>query len=365
MHFLCDRIKLTEALQILQNVVGTNTTLPILSNIYIDTVDKNTLALTANNLEVGIHIKIDATVGEQGSCTLPGKKLYEITREMIGSNVEIEISSDYVGVIKSGNAVYRIMGMSGEDYPPMPRLDKAHNVKISEEMLRELLRKTSYAISNDETRYLLNGVYMVISKGEIIVVATDGRRLAMVKKISEIDANLEVAVIIPARTVAELMRLIHGEGDMEILFCENQVGFKKNNVMMVSKLIEGKFPNYEQVIPKKSRERVLLNKQEFMSVIRRVALITSGKSNLVKFSFNKGLLTLTASNPDIGEAKDDMNVDYSGEEFSIAFNPSYLTEALKVMDEEQIAFEFTESNLPGVIKSDDSFTYVIMPMKLR
>jgi len=365
MHFLCDRIKLTEALQILQNVVGTNTTLPILSNIYMDTLDKNTLALTANNLEVGIHIKLDATIGEQGSCTLPGKKIYEITREMVGSNVEIEVSSDFIGVIKSGNAVYRIMGMTGEDYPPMPRLDKAHSVKINEETLKELLRKTSYAISTDETRYLLNGVYMVISKGEIVVVATDGRRLAMVNKKSEIDPNLEVAIIIPAKAVAEVMRIIGGEGEIEILFSENQVGFKKENMMMVSKLIEGKFPNYEQVVPKKSREKVVLNKQEFMSIIRRVSLITSGKSNLVKFSFNNNMLTLTASNPDIGEAKDEMPVDYSAEEFNIAFNPTYLLDALKVIDDEQISFEFTESNLPGVIKTDESFTYVIMPMKLR
>lgn len=365
MHFLCDRTVLTEALHVLQNIVGMNTTLPILSNILIEVTDKKELTLTSTNLEVGIQFKLNVDVKEEGMCTLPGKKLYEITREMAGEKVEIEVSSDYIGIIKSGNGVYRLMGLGADEFPRLPRLDKVHSAKVTGEVLKKLLAKTAYAISTDEARYVLNGVYFIVAKGEVIVVATDGRRLAMVRKKTEVDPNLEVDIIIPAKTVNELMRIVHGEKEVEILFSETQVGFRMGNMLMISRLIEGKFPNYDQVIPKKTKEKVKVNREEFLSIIRRVSLITNGKSNMVKFRFHDGTLTLTASNPDIGEAKDDMTIDYKSEDFSIAFNPVFLVDALKVLEEETITFEFSESTLPGVVKSSDEFTYVVMPMKLR
>lgn len=365
MQFSCDRTALTDALHILQNVVGTNTTLPILSNILIEITDKKELTLTATNLELGIQFKLDVTGSEDGTCTLPGRKLYEITREMAGDTIEVEISSDYIGIIKSGSAVYRLMGLAADEYPRLPRLDKVHTAKVNADTLKDLLKKTSYAISSDETRYVLNGVFFVVSKGDIVVVATDGRRLAMVKEGTDIDPNLEASIIIPAKTVSELMRILHGDQEIEILFSETQVGFRVGSMLMISRLIEGKFPNYDQVIPKKTKETVSLDREEFMSIIRRVALINSSKSNLVKFRFHDGTLTLSASNPDIGEAKDDMDVEYKGDDFSIAFNPNYMIDALKILEDESVHFEFSDSTAPGVLKSGDVFTYVIMPMKLR
>ncbi|MEW6535311.1 MAG: DNA polymerase III subunit beta [Candidatus Auribacterota bacterium] len=365
MHFICERSVLNEALHILQNVVGTNTTLPILSNILVEVSDKKELTLTATNLEVGIQFKLDVEVKDQGTCTLPGRKLFEMTKEMAGEKIEIEVSSDYIGIIKSGNAVFRLMGLSSDEYPRLPRLDKVHTAKLTASVLRDLLKKTAYAISSDEARYVLNGVYFIVAKGDVVVVATDGRRLAMVKKKTEIDPNLDAGIILPAKTVNELMRILHGDSEVEILFSETQVGFKLANMLMISRLIEGKFPNYDQVIPKKTKESVVIQKEEFQNIIRRVSLINTGKSNLVKFRFNDGSLTLTASNPDVGEAKDDMSIEYKGDDFVIAFNPVYLLDALKILDDEQINFEFSESTAPGVLKSGDDFTYVIMPMKLR
>ncbi len=365
MNFTCDRIVLNDALSILQNVVGSNTTLPILSNIFIESSDKKELKLTSTNLEVGVQFNIDTDVNETGTCTLPGKKFFEITREIVGDKVEVEISSDYIGVIKSGNAVYRLMGMSAEEFPRLPRLDKVHSIKLTENMFKEVLKKTAYAISTDEARYVLNGVYLIISKGELIVVATDGRRLSKVKKSTDIDPNLEVGVIVPAKTVHELIRILNGEKEIEILFSETHVGFKREQMLMISRLIEGKFPNYSQVIPKKSKEKVEIDREEFISLIKRVSLIATGKSNLVKFRFNDGSLTLTASNPEVGEAKDDISIDYKGEDFSIAFNPEYVIDALKTLDDEKITFGFSEPTLPGVISCGEDFVYVIMPMKLR
>ncbi|MCB1196073.1 DNA polymerase III subunit beta [bacterium] len=365
MKFSCDRIKLQDVLSTLQSVVATNTTLPILSNILIEASDKKELTLTATNLEVGTQFKIEADISESGSCTLPGKKLFEIAREMIGASIDIEISSDYIGIIKSGNAVYRLMGLASDEFPRLPRLDKVHSVKMAEDAVKDLFKKTAYAISNDETRYVLNGVYFIISKGEIVVVATDGRRLAMVKRKCDVDANLEVGIIIPAKTIHELVRLLHGEKEIEILFSETHVGFKRDRMLMISRLIEGKFPNYEQVIPKKTREKVDIGREEFLHLVRRVALITDGRSNMVKFKFHDGSLTLTATNPEIGEAKDDMPIEYNKEEFNIAFNPAFLVDALKALEEEKISIEFSDSTAPGVIKNEEDFTYVIMPMKLR
>ncbi|MCD6459488.1 DNA polymerase III subunit beta [bacterium] len=365
MHCICDRLALSEALQVLQNIIGTNSTLPILSNILIEITETKELALTATNLEVGIQFKLDAEIKEKGTCTLPGKKFFEIAKGLVGEKIEIEVSSDNIGVIKSGSAVYRLMGLASEEFPRLPRLDKVNSIKINEKDLKDLFRKTSYAISTDETRYVLNGVYFIISKGEISVVATDGRRLAMVTKKEAVEPDLEVGIIIPAKTVHELMRILTGDNELEILFSETQVGFKKDNMLMISRLIEGKFPKYEQVIPKSSKEQVQIDREKFLNLVRRVSLITSMKSNQVKFRFNDGSVTVTASNPDIGEAKDDMSLNYKGNDFSIAFNPVYVCDALKSLEEETVTLELSESTLPGVIKADDTFTYVIMPMKLK
>lgn len=365
MHCICDRIALSEALQVLQSIIGTNSTLPILSNILIEITETKELALTATNLEVGIQFKLEADIKQGGTCTLPGKKLYEICRELVGDKIEIEISSDNIGIIKCGNAVYRLMGLAADEFPRLPRLGKVNSISITENDLKSLLKKTAYAISTDETRYVLNGVYMIISKGDIVVVATDGRRLAMVTKKETVDPNLEVDIIIPAKTVQELMRILSGENEIEMLFSETQVGFQRANMLMVSRLIEGKFPKYEQVIPRSSREKVAIDRESFLNLIRRVSLMTSVKSNQVRFRFHDGYLTVTASNPDIGEAKDDMPIEYKGDDFSIAFNPTYMADALKALDDEEVTLELSEPTLPGVIKTGEAFTYVIMPMKLK
>ncbi len=365
MHCICDRIALSEALQVLQSIIGTNSTLPILSNILIEITETKELALTSTNLEVGIQFKIEAEIVEAGTCTLPGKKLFEITRELVGDKVELEISSDNIGIIKCGNAVYRLMGIAADEFPRLPRLGKVNSIKIAENGLKELLKKTAYAISSDETRYVLNGVYFIVSKGDIVVVATDGRRLAMVTKKQIADSNLDVDIIIPAKTVHELMRILSGEDEIEMLFSETQVGFQRENMLMVSRLIEGKFPKYEQVIPRSSREKVTLERESFLSLVRRVALLTNSKSNQLRFRFHDGCLTVTTSNPEIGEAKDDMDIEYKGDDFSIAFNPAYMQDALKALDTETVTLELSEPTLPGVIKTDDTFTYVIMPMKLK
>ncbi len=365
MHCICDRIALNEALQVLQSIIGTNSTLPILTNVLMEITETKELALTSTNLEVGIQFKLEAEIIEPGICTLPCKKMFEITRELIGDKVEIEISSDNIGIIKCANGVYRLMGMAGDEFPRLPRLSKINSIKINENTLKSLLKKTAYAISSDETRYVLNGVYFIISKGDIVVVATDGRRLAMVSKKEIADPSLEVDIIIPAKTVNELMRVLSGDDPIEMLFSETQVGFQRENMLMVSRLIEGKFPKYEQVIPKSSREKVNLDREEFLSLVRRVALMTNAKSSQLRFRFHDGCLTVTASNPEIGEAKDDMGIEYKGDDFSIAFNPVYMQDALKALDDEKVTLELSEPTLPGVIKVDDTFTYVIMPMKLK
>ncbi len=363
MKFSVAKDKLLEGLQTVQNVVSTRTTLPILSNVLIRAEDGK-LLLTTNDLDVGMSCSVDANVSKAGGTTLPARRLAGIVKELPASEVEVEIDGRNVASLRCGQSFFKMMGLAEEEFPALPKLENAKVFTIKQKDLKDGLRKTSYAISTDETRYVLNGILFSLRENKLTMVATDGRRLALVDLEVEFPRSQEGDMIIPAKCVAELLRLLGEEGEMRMLVGENQVAFEVNGRLLVSKLIEGNYPNYRQVIPGETKERVTLERELLLTAVRRVALLSSDKSNSVKLIFTKNNLEITANTPEIGEAHESLPVQYKGKEFSIAFNPTFLQDPLRALPDDEVHLDLIDEMSPGVIKIGTPFLYVLMPMRI-
>jgi len=353
-------------LQAVQNVVSTRTTLPILSNVLLNAVGDR-LTLTATDLDVTISKTVEAKVEIDGSFTMPVKKLLSIAREVGGSQIEMDVSKNQCS-IKSGSSSYRVNGLPAEEFPPIPNFSGQTTIQMPQDTVKTMLRRTSFAVSTDENRYVLNGLYLSFKENKLTMVATDGRRLALAEEDVELKDDNPLEVIVPTKAIQELSRSLGDKGDVEIQITENQVSFglKENDgtgSLIVSKLVEGAYPNYKQVIPAESKHRVTLDKEELFHALRRAEIMTSEKANSVKLTFSENNLTFTANSPEVGESRETMAIKYNGEETSIAFNPQFFIDPLKALEEDEVHFEFTDQLSPGVVKVKHPFLYVIMPMR--
>jgi DNA polymerase-3 subunit beta len=256
------------------------------------------------------------------------------------------------------------MGLAEEEFPRFPQPDGAKTLKIEQAVLRDMLRKTAYAASTDETRYVLNGVYMSFKGDKLTVVATDGRRLALVEREIEVPKGAEADLILPTKAVAELQRLLGDKDEVNIAVGENQIVCNLGATTLVSKLIEGTYPNFRQVIPTEAKERVQLERETLLAALHRASILASEKSQSVKLSYTKNTLTITATTPEVGEAKETLSINYKGKELTIAFNPQYLMDPLRNLDADEVFMELTDELSPGVIKINAPFLYVLMPMRL-
>ncbi len=364
MKFSINKTAFLDALNQVQHVVSSRATLPILSNVLIEAVDGK-LKLTTTDLDVGVSGCVEAEIEKEGTTTLPVKRLVSIIRELPAESVEVSVDAKNHASIKSGPSFFKIIGLGEEEFPPLPEFEEASEFKIAQSVLHDAIKKTAYAISSDETRYVLNGIYVSFKEGRMVFVATDGRRLAMVENELEFPASHETDIIIPAKAINELQRML-GSGDEEtvVRLSGSQVSFKIGDSVIVSKLIEGSYPNYKQVIPSDRKERITINREEFLNTIRRVSLLTSESSNSIKLAFSKGRIDVQANTKDVGEANEPIVVDYDGEEFAIAFNPEFLMAPLKNLTEDTIYLDLIDGMSPGVIRIDSSFLYVIMPMRV-
>lgn len=363
MKFTISKQSFLDALQQVQHVVSNRTTLPILSNVLIEAKGSE-LKLTTTDLDVGVSGSVMADIEKEGATTLPAKRLVSIIRELPAENVEISVDNKNYASIKSGPSFFKIIGLGEDEFPPLPKFEEAKEYKMSQEVLLDSLKKTSYAISTDETRYVLNGIYTSFKEGKITLVATDGRRLAMVENDLEFPSSHEADVIIPSKAVQELQRLLTDKGDVIIRLTDSQVAFEINGSLLVSKLIEGNYPNYRQVIPNNTSERIQVSRTAFLETVRRVSLLASDKSNSVKLAFGANSIDVMANSQDIGEATERIDVTYGGAEFAIAFNPDFLMAPLKNLDTEDVYLDLIDEMSPGVVRIDGSFLYVIMPMRV-
>lgn len=362
MKFVIAKDLLISALAVAQNVVNTRTTLPILNNALITAADGQ-LTIATTDLDMGIRSTVTAEIQKAGSTTLPARRLFSIIKELPAAELSVEVDAKQSATIRSGAAIFRILGLPEDDFPPFPKAEGAKVFKLTQGAFKDMLRRTAYAMSTDESRYVLNGVLLSFKENKLIIVATDGRRLALMEQEVEIPANQEVEVILPAKAVNELQRVLAGDEPLTITLSENQITFDLGTTFIFSKLIEGKYPNYKQVVPAEAKERVIVERETLLNAVHRVALLSSEKSNSVKLAFAKNTLDITANTPEVGEAKESLVVNYKGKEFSIAFNPNFLMDPLRNLEADEIFFDFIDELSPGVIKYNKPFLYVIMPMR--
>jgi DNA polymerase-3 subunit beta len=368
MNLTITKDQITQGLQAVQNIVSTRTTLPILSNVLIEAVGDR-LKLTATDLDVTVSCAVEAKVEKEGRTTVPVKKLFGIVRELNNSDIEIEVDDKNSCTIRSGASFYKVNGLSAEEYPPMPQFKEEKKVALKQETLKSMMKKTSFAISTDESRYVLNGIFFSLKEHKLTMVATDGRRLALVDEEVDVTEHSHGEFIVPAKAVNELSRLLSGGGEVELRYSENQAAFnlkddKGFSILIITKLIEGNYPNYRQVIPGEAKERVPLIREEFMHALRRAEIMTSEKQNSVKLAFTKNNLAITANSPEVGEARESIAVNYKGKDMAIAFNPKYMIDPLNALTEDEIFFELIDELSPGVLKINGPFLYVVMPMRL-
>ena len=367
MNLTISKDQIIAGLQAVQNVVSTRTTLPILSNVLLRG-EGNHLEIIATDLDVTVSCKVDAKITKPGATTLPVKKLFGIVRELNGE-IEIETDDKNIASVRSGSSFFKIHGLAADEFPPLPHFKDDKKVLLSQETIRGMLKKTAFAVSTDESRYVLNGIFISLKEGKMTFVATDGRRLALVDEEVELAENVVGEFIVPAKAVNELTRLLQDKGSVEIKFGENQASVALQNengfsVLLITKLIEGNYPNYRQAIPGEAKERITLAREELQQALRRAEIMTSEKANSVKLAFGKNALTITANSPEVGEAREVIAINYKGKEFAIAFNPRYLIDPLAALTEDEVYLELIDELSPGVVKINGPFLYVVMPMRL-
>lgn len=368
MNLTIAKDQIIAGLQAVQNVVSNRTTLPILSNVLMR-AEKDHVEFTATDLDVTVACPVEAKVNKPGATTVPVKKLFGIVRELNGGEIEIETDEKNVTSIRCGSSYFKINGLSAEEFPPLPKFKDDKKVSLQQETVHSMLKKTAFAVSTDESRYVLNGIFISLKEGKMTLVATDGRRLALVDEEVEVSEKSSGEFIVPAKAVNELNRLLQEKGQVEIKFGENQASFalkdeKGFSVLLITKLIEGNYPNYRQVIPGEAKERIALGREELLQALRRAEIMTSEKANSIKMAFGKNQLAITANSPEVGEARETLAVNYKGKEIAIAFNPRYLIDPLAALSEDEVFIELIDELSPGVLKINGPFLYVVMPMRL-
>ncbi|PHX86487.1 MAG: DNA polymerase III subunit beta [Opitutia bacterium] len=373
MKFKINRDHFANGLAQVLNVVGSKATMPILSNVLIE-AEKDQISLSTTNLDLGIRCKIKAEIKEGGSVTLPVKRLATIVRELPSVDVTFDGSPNHQVKLTSGGSTFKIMGIGKDEFPPLPEFgdEKAYTLDQSE--LVSMLRSVSYAQSTDETRYILNGVYFNFRDEKLTLVATDGRRLALIAKEMEVPAANAGAIILPAKTVSELNRLLDKGTKVKINFNERRAAFQIstdkdtsgliNHVYLYSKVVEGNYPNYQQVVPKETHQRIKLERELLLQCVHRAQLVCSEKANSVKIKISSNLLEIFAASSDFGEAHESMAIGYNGPDLQVAFNPAFLMDPLKALTKDEVFFEVKDEVSPGVFKTLESFICVIMPVRL-
>jgi len=366
----CLKKDLLKATQIIIGAITPKTTLPILSNILIET-NKDNITIFATDLEIGMKYTVKCNVIKEGIITLPARHLTNIVKELPEGEIEIIEEKNNIINIKSGKILFRINSLKKDDFPKFPSSPKKQSININTSVIKDMINKTAFAMSHDEVRYVLNGVCLEIEKGDknktlLKAVTTDGKRLAYIFNGVNIPDNYTKKVIIPSKTINEISRIIDEWESIKIIIGEKQINFETDNIIITSRLIEGHFPDYSQILPKKHKERVKLNTEQFFTSVKRVALLINDKTNYIKLNLKKDVMLLSIETPEVGQAQEEIEIDYKGEELTIAFNPNYIMDVLKNIGDDEVYFDFIDSENPGVIRQVnlDNYLCVIMPIKI-
>lgn len=357
------RSKFLEGLKSVQNIVAGKGSLAILQNVLLEAADSY-LTMTTTDLDISIKVKCECEVISEGSSTLPVKLLFSLINKVAEGEVIIDIDSNERAIINAGSTKFKLAGMPCSDFPKLPNGNDSNTYKLSKQTFKEMLRKVSYAASQDDTRRTLKGVLLSFKNQKLTMVATDGRRLALVESEIEFPVTAEKDIVLPSKAVNELQRSISGEGDIEVIIKDTQICFILDNINIYSKLIDDKYPDYQQVIPKETSQCISIDRQLLLDALDRASVMTMDEAHSTKLIFSNGKLTVTSAASDIGEASDEVIIKYAGETIEIMFNPTYVMDPLKAIDDDEVTININNGHSPAVIKCSIPFLYVLMPLRI-
>ncbi len=364
MRFLCHQKTLLNSINIVQKALSSKTTLPILKGIYIEVFD-NYLKLMATDLEIGIENIIEVNCLEEGALVVDARLFSDIIRKLPDAEIEISLQENNQVYIKCENSQFNIFSYDAEDFPELPLIEEENLYEIPQDLFKDMIRQTIFATSLDESRPVLTGALIEIEENNINMVALDGYRLALRK--GKIDPIIDNKIIIPAKTLNEMNRIIpDDDNNIKMTITKNHVLFIMDNVKVISRLLEGEFINYKQILPREYKTKVKVNTKSLLDSIERAALVArEGKNNLIKFDIRDNKITIT-SNSELGKVHEEVYIDLEGSDIEIAFNSKYFVDALRIVDEEEIYLEFTTNLSPGILKpvSNDNYIYLILPVRL-
>ena len=370
MEFSVKKFDLLEELENTQGVVERKTTIPILSNLLIE-AKSNRLSITATDLELSVRTSCDAKVKKDGAGTIPAKKLLDLVRLLPEGEIKFKLQENHWVHITADRKNYKLVGMSKDNFPALPTFPHAL-VKIPAKLLADLIAKTIFAISLEESRYTLNGALMVLKPGSLTMVATDGHRLAMVERDHKFEGfSAETRVLVPKKAMTEVQRLAAASDDdaqVEFAQDESHLFFQFGHRLLTSRKLTGQFPNYEAVLPRDANRTVVLERGELQDALKRVSQLADARSHAVKFTLAKEGMEISASSPEYGEAKEAIEKDFKGEPLAIGFNAQYMLDFLAAAPEGPVSFELKDEQSAGQLRpiGDESsrYRYVVMPMRI-
>jgi len=367
--------EMQEKLANIQNIVEKRNTMPVLSHFLLD-AGKIESYIVATDLESALKEPIMVKVEKEGKLCVPARKLFEIVREVEGELLFEKVDDQWIR-IKAGASDFRLACLPATEFPAWPAREEVEEITIDAPVLMEMIEKTIYSAGESDTRYTLNGLLFHVRPEEnsLTVVGTDGHRLAMIVRTKEGVIKGEKRVIVPRKAASEMRRFLDKEVEkVKISFGKNHMFFdvvssakgKEEEVQFLTRLIEGTYPNYEHVVPQTNEKKILLKRDAFIKALRRVSVISRERANAVRFDIGTDNLVIFSSNPDLGEAREEVPIDYKGERLSIGFNARYLLEALGVMGSEQVLLELQDSLSPVLLREEENGTYkcVVMPMRI-
>lgn len=367
MNVIIKREEILRKLSDIQYIVDKKGSLAIINHFLLNAQEKNSFII-ATDLETAIKEPINLEIIQEGRYCLIGKKLLEIVRELEGDTINIELIEEGWVKIKSDKAHYRLACMSASDFPAWPNIEPKDRFSLASEAFLDMINKTLYAAGESDSRYALNCLlFHIKTDGTMSMVGTDGHRLALSSRETEFKPEKEMKILLSKRSLAEIKRIVPQEGKIELLLDKNYLLLKTGEVDLLCRVIEGNFPNYENVIPVNNDKIITVKKDTLMKVLKRASIMSKEKSSLVRFDINENLIQISASNPDFGEYRDEIDIDYKGEPISIGFSSRFLLDSLSVIDTEKVRITMKESLTAVMVISDrDDYDYksIVMPMRL-
>jgi DNA polymerase-3 subunit beta len=368
MEILVRRSDLVKELHLVQGIVERKNSIPILSNVLAE-ARSGELRISATDLDVSLQCGCPAQVAEPGAVTLSAKKLYEIVRSLPESDVSLKLEKDAWTRIRCESSDFRVAGLPREDFPNLPDARPARAIEIPAALLKALVQRTAFAITAEDARYYLAGALLVLDKGSAAMVATDGHRLAWVQREAQLTLAEPQRVLVPRKAIAELGRLMEELGPDETVAFQQGEGhliFSAGGRTLASKMVEAQFPAYEKVIAVAGDKKLELDRERLLAAIKRVSLLSSERGRAVRLALEQGRLEVSASSPELGEAKESLEVDYGGAGTEIGFNAQYLVEFLQAVATEKVQLDLKDGESQGVLRpvgEDGDYRYVVMPMR--